>query len=143
VKRASRSAARRLRASAARVTIAALVALVALVAACGRSAGVAPVGPLGLEATSGDAGVAEVDPAYACTSSDDCVLACPVPEGCCGWLCGCEHAIRKDHVESFTRQYAKTCHRAPCPMATCPYVVVKGATCREGRCEAEITKGGP
>jgi hypothetical protein len=110
----------------------------AAIAACGRS-GVAPVGP---EATGGgEGGVAEVDPAYACTSNDDCVLACPVPEGCCGWLCGCEHAIRHDHVASFTSHYAKTCTRAPCPYATCPYVVVKGATCREGRCEADIENG--
>jgi hypothetical protein len=126
--------------SASRLAVRGFLVSAALVAfaACGRSAGLGPVGP---EATGGDGGVAEVDPAYACTSADDCVLACPVPEGCCGWLCGCEHAIRRDHVDSFTRHYAKTCNRAPCPYATCPYLVVKGATCREGRCEADIAKG--
>jgi hypothetical protein len=76
------------------------VALMALaaIAACGRS-GFAPVGP---EGAGGDGGVAEADPAYACTSADDCVLACPVPDGCCGGRAGAS-----------TRSVAITSPRSP------------------------------
>jgi hypothetical protein len=75
--------------------------------------------------------------AYACTSPGDCVLSCPNPAGCCGWTCGCTHAIRRDHAEAFAADYAKTCKRPPaCPAVDCAYAMPVGATCQKGRCAA-------
>jgi hypothetical protein len=72
---------------------------------------------------------------YACSSPSDCVLSCPRAPGCCGWPCGCNHAIRRDHAAQFEASYASTCQRAPrCPAVGCAYQPAMSATCRMGRC---------
>lgn len=73
---------------------------------------------------------------YACTSPADCVLSCPEAPGCCGWPCGCQHAIRRDHAAEFEANYAKTCSpRVPhCPDVACLRQQALFATCRAGRC---------
>jgi hypothetical protein len=74
---------------------------------------------------------------YACSSPQDCELACPSAPGCCGWPCGCSHAIRRDQKAAYESSYGSTCKRRPqCPAVAClreDFV----PTCREGRCVAE------
>jgi hypothetical protein len=73
---------------------------------------------------------------YACDGPGQCMLACPEAPGCCGWSCGCRHAIHRDHAASFTANYPATCQRAPCPAVGCAYEPAASATCRNGRCVA-------
>ncbi|WP_437916460.1 hypothetical protein WME73_17865 [Sorangium sp. So ce302] len=85
---------------------------------------------------------ASSDP-YACQSPTDCVLSCPEPAGCCGWPCGCQHAIHRDHRAVFEANFEKTCTRPPrCPVVGCAFERAVGATCRNGRCVATTTLGG-
>ncbi|WP_437872545.1 hypothetical protein [Sorangium sp. So ce363] len=85
---------------------------------------------------------ASSDP-YACQSPTDCVLSCPEPAGCCGWPCGCQHAIHRDHRAAFEANFEKTCTRPPrCPAVGCAFERAVGATCRNGRCVATTTLGG-
>ena len=80
---------------------------------------------------------ADADP-RACSSSEECIIACPAVRGCCGWPCGCTNAVHRDRVSSFTAHYASTCTRTPnCPVVACAYEPATGAVCRAGRCEAE------
>jgi hypothetical protein len=77
------------------------------------------------------------DPAnpYACQAPADCVLSCPDARGCCGWACGCSHAINVHHRAAFEAGYPQTCARVPnCPAMGCSYEPAIAATCRNGRC---------
>jgi hypothetical protein len=74
---------------------------------------------------------------YVCSSSRDCTLACPSAAGCCGWPCGCSHAIRREHRAAYEARYAATCRRHPqCPAVACARREMVAA-CRDGRCVAE------
>jgi hypothetical protein len=80
---------------------------------------------------------AAADPSdpYACDAPADCVLSCPRAAGCCGWPCGCRHAIHRDHRDAFEAAYPKTCQKAPdCPAVACAHEPAVAATCRAGRC---------
>jgi hypothetical protein len=72
--------------------------------------------------------------AYACTEHADCVLSCPRAAGCCGWPCGCRHAIHRDHKAAFEARYPETCGKPPCPAVACMHDPAFGAACRNGRC---------
>jgi hypothetical protein len=72
---------------------------------------------------------------YSCEAPSDCVLSCPSAPGCCGWACGCRHAIHRDHREAFEASYPETCTKHPhCPAVACMHDPAIGATCRAGRC---------
>jgi hypothetical protein len=72
---------------------------------------------------------------YACEQPSDCVLSCPGGPKCCGWPCGCRHAIHRDHKAAFEAQYPDTCTKHPdCPAVACIRQQAVGATCRNGRC---------
>jgi hypothetical protein len=79
---------------------------------------------------------------YACETPGDCVLSCPEARGCCGFPCGCKHAIHRDHRAAFERDYPRTCERAPCPAMGCAYEPAASATCHNGRCIASEGLGG-
>jgi hypothetical protein len=71
---------------------------------------------------------------YACTQHSDCVLSCPRADGCCGWPCGCRHAIHRDHRAAFEAGYPDTCSKPPCPAVGCAYQPAVAAACHNGRC---------
>lgn len=71
---------------------------------------------------------------YSCSAPGDCVLSCPEARGCCGWPCGCRHAIHRDHAAAFEADYPRTCARPPCPAVGCAHQPAFGATCLNGRC---------
>ncbi|MBK8172149.1 MAG: hypothetical protein IPK60_17640 [Sandaracinaceae bacterium] len=74
---------------------------------------------------------------YACQSPSDCVISCPSAPGCCGWPCGCSHAINREHAAAFEANYPRTCQHQPnCPAMGCAYSPAMSATCRAGRCVA-------
>lgn len=73
--------------------------------------------------------------AYSCDSAADCVIFCPSVPGCCGATCGCNHAIRRDHVAAYDAEYKRTCARPPsCPVVGCAYHEAAFAECRDHRC---------
>jgi hypothetical protein len=79
---------------------------------------------------------------YACQTTADCVLSCPEARGCCGFPCGCRHAINREHRAAFERDYPRTCERAPCPAMGCAYEPAASAICQNGRCIASEGLGG-
>ncbi|MFW6051146.1 MAG: hypothetical protein ACODAU_08225 [Myxococcota bacterium] len=79
---------------------------------------------------------------YACQQHSDCVLSCPDAPGCCGWPCGCRHAIHEDHRAAFEARYPDTCDKPPCPAVGCAYQPAFGAMCRNGRCVGVRHPGG-
>ncbi len=84
---------------------------------------------------------ASKDP-YWCQTSADCVLSCPDAPGCCGYPCGCQHAINVRHRAAYEASYAKTCERPPCPAVACAYRPAMSAACRQNRCVGVQTLGG-
>lgn len=79
---------------------------------------------------------------YTCARSSDCVIACPRVVGCCGNVCGCQNAVRRDQVAAFEQYFAGTCSRPPnCPSVDCGYVPAYTAECRNGRCAAAREPG--
>lgn len=84
---------------------------------------------------------ASKDP-YWCQDSSECVLSCPGAEGCCGYPCGCRHAINVRHKEAYEANYPKTCSRPPCPAVACAYEPAVAAVCRNNRCVGSSSLAG-
>jgi len=76
---------------------------------------------------------------YWCETSADCVLSCPVSSKCCGWPCGCRHAINVRHKEAYEANYLDTCDTFPCPAVACAYEPAVAAVCRNHRCVGSST----